>query len=373
MAGFRAARILLVAPAPPPYGGMALQARQLEKLLALDGHAVRFFASNFPLPRFLNRLAGVRTLTRICTIWFKLLPAVRSAEIVHVMAASWLYFFLVVYPAVVVGRICGKRVVVNYRGGEAEAFFRGFAWITRPVFAMAAVVTAPSEFLAEIIRRRFGVPVLIVPNLLDSSLFRYRERSAFQPRMLVTRHLEKIYDIETVLRAVGCVQRTYPQASLWIAGSGSEAARLRELTASMRLSNVRFLGSIPHRELPAIYDQCDIYLNASRVDNFPGALVEASAAGLAVVTTAAGGIPFLYRNGETGWLVEPGDWEGLATAVQNVLEEQVRTSMITKAATEIARSCEWSEVRKWLYAAYGLSEAPAIAVPMTEGTGCAAG
>lgn len=372
MGGFSSTRILLVSPTPPPYGGMALQARQLERRLADDGHSVIFFPSNFSLPVFL-RHNGVRTLARACAIWFKLLPAARNAEIVHILAASWVYFFMVVYPAALVGRVLRKRVVVNYRGGEAGEFFRKFGWMVWPVFRIAEAVTAPSEFLAEIIRRRFHVPVLVVPNLLDSSLFSYRERATFEPRLLVTRHLEKIYDIETVLRAFDRVQRLYPHASLWIAGSGNEEASLRALAASLQLNNVKFLGPIPHRELPAIYDQRDIYINASRVDNFPGALVEASAAGLAVVTTNPGGIPFLYRHGETAWLAAPGDWEGLAAAVQNVLEDRVQASKMTKAATAIARACEWSEVRKRLYAAYGLVETPPMALRMTEGTGCAAG
>ena len=88
-----------------------------------------------------------------------------------------------------------------------------------------------------------------------------------------------MYDIEAVLQAFRSVQRWHPAASLWIAGTGSEEARLRQLVATWELANVRFLGEMPHKELPAIYDECDVYLNASRVDNFPGALLEASAAG----------------------------------------------------------------------------------------------
>src|SRR5579885_384287 len=366
-------RVLLVAPSPPPYGGMALQARQLERLLRGEGHEVTFLASNFALPRILNRLPGVRTLARAVLIWWKLARAVRKAEMVHVLAASWVYFFFVVYPAVTVGYVSRRRVIVNYRGGEAKAFFRRYGWLAWPVFQMATVVTAPSEFLAEIIRERFGVSVSIVPNLLDSSMFQYRQRAAIQPRMLVTRHLEKIYDIESVLRAFGWIQQRYPEASLWIAGTGAEETRLRTLAADWGLRNVSFLGPVAHRDLPAIYDQCDIYLNASRADNFPGALVEASAAGLVVVTTAAGGIPFLYRNGETAILVEPGDWKALAAAVQNVLEEPAKALAVARAATAVARACSWSEVRKRLYAAYGRGEGSARTIATKEGTGCVVG
>ena len=52
-------RVLLVAPVPPPYGGMALQARQLERLLTHDGVAVEVLASNFSLPSWLEAVERV--------------------------------------------------------------------------------------------------------------------------------------------------------------------------------------------------------------------------------------------------------------------------------------------------------------------------
>ena len=168
---FETRRILLVAPSPPPYGGMALQARLLERLLRADGHSVEFFASNFPVPgrlRFLERIPGLRTTFRMTMIGPKLWLAVGRAETVHVLAASWWYFFLVVGPAVIVARARGKRVILNYRGGEAERFFRFYGWAAAPVFRAAHAVTAPSEFLALPIRERFGVSVSIVPNILDT-------------------------------------------------------------------------------------------------------------------------------------------------------------------------------------------------------------
>jgi glycosyltransferase involved in cell wall biosynthesis len=376
-AGAASHRILLVAPAAPPYGGMALQAGQLGRMLRRDGNSVAFSPSNFPFPRglrFFGRIPGVRTLARAFLIWFKLWNAARQADVVHVLAASWVYFFVVVYPTVLVGKACRKRVVVNYRGGEAKRFFRRFGWLAGPVFRLADAITAPSEFLAEVIRARFQVPVAIVPNLLDSSFFRYRQRTAIRPRILVTRHLEKIYDIESVLRAFRAVQQEYSEASLWIVGTGSQEAYLRGLAAEWNLANVRFWGHVAHRDLPAIYDQCDVYLNASQVDNFPGALLEASASGLIVVSSAAGGIPFIYRDGESALLVEPGNWEGLAQSVRKVLNNSVLAMDMTKAAVALVRACEWHEVRKSLYQAYGF---PLETFSSDETTGgglrCAAG
>jgi glycosyltransferase involved in cell wall biosynthesis len=351
-------RILLVAPSPPPYGGMALQARLLEQFLRKDGHSVAFCSSNCRLPNWLgplNRIPGLRTCLRSAIFVFNLWSQVRRAEVVHIFAASWLYFFLVVYPAVLLGRAYRKRIVVNYRGGEAKPFFRRYGWAAKPAFQLASAITAPSAFLAGIIRERYHVPVSIVRNILDLSAFRFRPRPSLQPKLLIARHLEEIYDIESALKAFRVLQAAYSGASLWIAGGGSQEKYLRNLASQWNLKQVRFLGQVAHEELPAIYDRCDIFLNASRVDNFPGALLEASAAGLVIVSTAAGGIPFIYRDGDTAFLAEPGDWQGLAAAIEKALQSPSLAVEMTKKAAALARSCGWTDVRRALYAAYGVA------------------
>src|SRR6185312_10751341 len=130
----------------------------LARFMRQDGVSVVSFPSNFALPRWLD-VPGLRTMVRAVWIWAKLWRAMRQVEVVHVLAASWLYFFLVVCPAITVGRMRGKRVVLNYRGGGAKAFFDRYAWAARPFFRAASVISAPSNFLAEVIGQYFERPV----------------------------------------------------------------------------------------------------------------------------------------------------------------------------------------------------------------------
>jgi L-malate glycosyltransferase len=359
--------IVVIAPQTPPYGGMALQAEKLVRLLRQEGHSVVYLASNLPFPKrlgFVDRLRGVRPFVRAVLIANRLRAELRRAAVVHVLAASWLYFFLVVAPAVLLARLSGRRVIVNYRSGEGREFFRRYGFWAAPVFRLASAVTAPSRFLAEAIRERFGLPVKIVPNIVDLKTFRYRQRSRYQPRLLVTRHLQKMYGVDVVVRAFECIQKRFPEASLEIAGTGSEEARLRALVAESGLKNVHFFGHVPHADLPALYDRSDILLNGSHVDNFPGSLVEASAAGLAVVSTNAGGIPAMYENGKTAILVEPGDWRGLADGVQVLIDNPSLGARLTAAAFQLCRQCEWESVRELLYESYGFVLPTAEAVEL---------
>jgi L-malate glycosyltransferase len=354
-------RILIIGPQVPPYGGMALQAEKLERLLRREGHLVVFLPSNLPFPRplgFVERLRGIRPFIRCSVFTWKLRAAIVRADVVHVLAASWLYFFLVVGPAVLLSRLFGKRVILNYRSGLAPDFFRSLGWMAAPLFRLASEVTAPSSFLAGAIHDRFGVPVKIVPNIVDFSAHPYRQRNSFVPRLLVTRHLEKIYGVDSVLRAFAKIRQRFPDATLEIAGSGGEEQSLRALAGELGLENVHFCGYVPHTELPALYSRSDILLNGSHFDNFPGSLMEASASGLAVVSTSAGGIPALYENNKTAILVEPGNWHGLAAGVEALIDNPALGVRLTMAALRLCRQCEWESVREALHESYGFVQSP---------------
>ena len=347
--------VLLVAPVAPPYGGMQLQATLLANLLGQEGVRVVHIPSN---PRFSKRLAfmervrGVRPFARALVFCHHLWRALPEVDVVHVMAASWLYFFLVVYPALYLARLRRVRVVLNYRGGEADLFLHRLGLIANPAFRMANLVTAPSDFLKTVLERRTGVPVEVIPNIVSLAEFRFRDRSRFRPVMLVTRHLEKMYDVATVIGAFSRVQKRWVEATLWVAGVGGEESALRSLVSKRGISGVRFLGHVPHEDLAAVYDQCDICLNASRVDNFPGALLEASACGLVVISTGAGGIPYIYRNEHSALLVNPGDEVALADAVERILRDPSLGHRLAKGGAELVRGFEWARIRSGLFRTY---------------------
>src|SRR5204863_6418413 len=105
----------------------------------------------------------------------------------------------------------------------------------------------------------------------------------------------------------------------------------------------------PHDRIAAVYDQCDIYLNGSLIDNQPLSLLEAFASGLPVVTTNAGGIPDIVRNEITGLLVNCGDHQAMADAALRVLrDEQFTAGLVAQARVE-CRRYRWEAVRdQWI-------------------------
>jgi glycosyltransferase involved in cell wall biosynthesis len=123
-----------------------------------------------------------------------------------------------------------------------------------------------------------------------------------------------IKDLSTLIKAFAIVRREVPHASLLMAGDGPSRTELEELARRMSLGTcVRFLGWWD--DLPPLYAAIDICALSSLNEGTPVAIIEAMAAGKAVVATNVGGVADVIEDGRTGLLVPPRDAEALARAL----------------------------------------------------------
>jgi glycosyltransferase involved in cell wall biosynthesis len=100
------------------------------------------------------------------------------------------------------------------------------------------------------------------------------------------------------------------------------------------------IKEVPFLENPAdvafCYQAADLYVHPSTADTFPLAILEAMACGTPVVATAVGGVPEQVIDGETGYLVKPGDWAAMIDrAVPIMNKSDVREAMIKKGHKRI--------------------------------------
>src|ERR671929_1402063 len=102
--------IAIVAPIPPPLGGMAIQAQALQQRIQQEGFAAEIIPTNPCLPRFLEMIPGLRGGIKTAIYLISLLRMIPRSAVVHVLAASYFYFFARVGPAVFLCRLFGRRV-----------------------------------------------------------------------------------------------------------------------------------------------------------------------------------------------------------------------------------------------------------------------
>src|SRR5690242_16389068 len=114
-------RVLLIAPSERITGGQSVQA---QRLLALLGTNPRVRISFLPLdpqiPSFMaaiRRIRYARTILSAVIYWPKLVKAIVRADLVHVFSASYWSYALWSFPAVLVGVVLQRKVILNYRSG----------------------------------------------------------------------------------------------------------------------------------------------------------------------------------------------------------------------------------------------------------------
>ena len=116
-------RICIVGPLPPPSGGMANQCEQLVRLLGVEGVKVELVRSNAPYrPAWAARLPVLRAGFRLVPYCLRLWRAAGRSQVMHVFANSGWAWHMFATPALLVARLRGVAVIVNYRGGHAETF-----------------------------------------------------------------------------------------------------------------------------------------------------------------------------------------------------------------------------------------------------------
>jgi glycosyltransferase involved in cell wall biosynthesis len=343
--------IAIVAPSLRILGGQSVQADGLLRAWRGDSAVHAWLVPHNPVPPapfgWTTRVKYLRTLATESTYIPLLIKELRRADVVHVFSASYSSFLLAPLPALLVARLLNKPVILNYHSGEAPDHLARSA-VARRAIGLADRVAVPSAFLAHVFEE-FGIDATVVSNMIDVDRFRYRARSPLRPKLLSTRNFEPLYNVACTLRAFRLIQDRCPEASLTVVGSGTQEAHLKALAAELALQHVTFTGRIDPDRMPAYYADHDIYIQSPDIDNMPLSVLEAFASGLPVVSTEAGGVPTILRDGQDGFLAPLNDHAALAGHVLALLAQPDRARALAQSARDTMPAYTWQSVREqWL-------------------------
>jgi glycosyltransferase involved in cell wall biosynthesis len=191
-------------------------------------------------------------------------------------------------------------------------------------------------------------PVEVIPNGADTSLFFPRPTGEARTRLglpaegAVVSYVGKLVPrkgVDTLIEAMGLLaRRERPVPLLLAAGIGELRPDLERRARELGVAaHVRFLGKIPHEDVPLAIAAGDVFVLPSLSEGLPTVVCEAMACGRPVVATAVDGTPEIVRDGETGFLVPPRDPEALARALARVLDDPALAGRMAERAGEIAR------------------------------------
>jgi len=172
-------RVLIVAPSFDILGGQAVQAaRLLARLREESSLSIGFLPINPRLPGFLRRLQAIKYVRTIVTSLLyttTLLKNVGKYDIIHIFSASYFSFLLAPTPAILVAKLYGKKILLNYHSGEAEDHLARWKRSALPVIKLVDEIAVPSKYLVGVFAK-FGLRSRPIYNLIETDEFSFRER-----------------------------------------------------------------------------------------------------------------------------------------------------------------------------------------------------
>lgn len=243
-------------------------------------------------------------------------------------------------------RLAGKPYILSLHGGRLPQFARRWPRRVRRVLQGASTVTAPSQYLLQEMRA-FGADVLL-PNPVPLSAYQFRLRTQPQPKLLWLRAFHEIYNPSLAPRAFALVCKSFPEAELAMIGpdkGDGSLQRARQTAGDLGVINqIGFPGGVMKSEVPGVLDQADIFLNTTNADNTPVTILEAMAAGLCIISTNVGGLPYLLEHERDALLVPPDDPAAVAHAVYRIMTEKNLAAELSRNARQKAERFDWSTV-----------------------------
>ena len=140
--------------------------------------------------------------------------------------------------------------------------------------------------------------------------------------ILSLRAHEPLYRVSDIIEAFSLIKDRSPDAHLVIGNDGSLQEQLREQSTHLGIDDrTTFIGILPESDLPSLFRASTIYVTASEVDGSSVTLLQATACGLPVVTSATPGNAEWVIPGETGYHYTTGSPQELAVAISTALTD----------------------------------------------------
>lgn len=260
-----------------------------------------------------------------------------APQVVH--AHWWL-------PAGWVAKGLGCPYIVTSHGSdvrllEGRALVRRLA---RPVYARASAVTAVSRFLARDLELLLRLPaesvrVLPMPVELAHYATGRSQEKVKPPRILYAGNLLPSKGVDVLLEAYAALRQRGVRCTLRVRGEGPAQAELEARAQALAAPDVEWLPFVPQSMMPEEYGAATVTVLPTRgqAEGLGLTLVEALAAGSAVVGTSAGGIPEVVQHEETGLLVPDGDATALAGAIERLLADPgLRNRLVSQGQARVA-------------------------------------
>lgn len=242
------------------------------------------------------------------------------------------------------GTFTGKPVINTARGMDVRVSEKG---PVKLLFDLAARLSDRLTIVSEAMRSRTALKdAELITSGVNDMFFRvspgYKGRTA-----VYTRSLEKVYDAETLIRAVPHVLEKIPDARFLIAGTGSLENEIRKTADELSVSgHVDFLGAVPHHTVAEIMKDASVFVSTATADGTSISLLEAIAAKMIPVATDIEANRALISHGQDGYLFRAGDEKDLARKIIAAFSGSIPLGILDKKSIDFNEMICWNAIAK---------------------------
>lgn len=352
----------------PTFGGSGVVATELGKALADNGHQVHFVTYNQPvrLDFFSENLFYHEVAVSKYPLFdfppYELALASRLVDVVlfekldvlhvhyaipHASAAFMAKQILMTYGIYI-------PVITTLHGTDITLVGndRTFKPVVTFSINQSDGVTAVSDHLKRDTYKFFDIKkdIKVIPNFIDLTRFSLKPKDHFKKaiapngeRILIhTSNFRKVKRTQDVIKIFAAVNAVIPSKLLMV-GDGQDRPMCEQLSRDLGVSDgVRFLGK--QDAVEEILSVSDLFLMPSFSESFGLAALEAMACKVPVISSNVGGLPELNVDGETGFMKEVGDVEGMSEKAIYILEDDERLQTFKDNALKRAKQFELSNI-----------------------------
>lgn len=226
----------------------------------------------------------------------------------------------------------------------------------------ASMIGSTSHMMAEQVKKLLNreTPIEVIPFGVNLDNFSPQiQKNKNETVFGIVKTLSPKYGVGDVLKSFAIFYSHLPKeekkkVKLKIYGKGELSEALKMQAKKWNIEDrVMFEGYIPHKEVPKVLKEIDIFLLGSRQESFGVSAVEAMACGLPIIATDADGFKEVIDDGVTGWLVPAGDVNAMAGRMMKLYcDESLRRRMGKRGRLRAEQLYDWEQCMDHMITAY---------------------
>lgn len=236
----------------------------------------------------------------------------REIRIVHIHAASDISFCRKSI-FIAIAKLFSKKVIFHSHGAEFKIFVSQHPVFAKKVLGRCDCIIALSQSWKEWFMKTFNHPnVVVIKNIIGCPQIISDMEKDDKLRLLFLGRLGKrkgFYDLIEVLHEH---HAEFENKIEVLFGGDGEIEQICSLVKEYQLDNIaKYQGWVDSEKRSYLLNLCDVYILPSYNEGLPISVLEAMSYSLPVISTNVGGIPEIVKNKENGFLIEPGDKQGI--------------------------------------------------------------